>query len=148
VSTDGRDRRFLVGAVDSEAGENVEGVLPVCAGLLRFKQGVVGMSESVVRAGLVVGLAQFRGEGKGLVVVSDRGVRVSSGVMQAAEALPCFELIVAVAAVLGEVEQPLVVVGGLLVPALYPMDDTEAVERGLFGVAVAGGAGGRRVRGP
>jgi hypothetical protein len=34
VGADGRDRGFpVVGAVDAEAGEDVQGVLPVCAGL-------------------------------------------------------------------------------------------------------------------
>ena len=41
----------------------------------------------------------------------------------------------------GEVEQPLVVVVGLLVPTLYPVDRAEAGQRGLLAVAAAGSLG-------
>jgi hypothetical protein len=58
VGADGRDRGFfVVGVVDAEVGEDVRGVLPVCAGLLGLVQRVAGVGESVVGAGLIVRLA-------------------------------------------------------------------------------------------
>src|SRR5215813_5115313 len=51
VCADGRDGGFLVlGVVDVEPGEDVQGVLPVCAGLLWLVQRVVGVGESIVGA--------------------------------------------------------------------------------------------------
>ena len=41
----------------------------------------------------------------------------------------------------GKLQRLLEVVGGLLVPALHPVDVAEAGQRGQLGVAVAGGAG-------
>jgi hypothetical protein len=44
VGVDGRNSGlFLVGVVDAEPGEDVQGLLPVCAGLLGLAQRVVGM---------------------------------------------------------------------------------------------------------
>jgi hypothetical protein len=48
---------LIIGVVDAEVGEGVQGVLPMCAGLLVLVDGVVGVGEPVVGAGLVVGLA-------------------------------------------------------------------------------------------
>ena len=82
MGADGRDGGFLVvGVVDAEAGEDVQGVLPVCAALLGLVQRVVGVGEPVVGAGLVVGLVQFGGEREGLVVVGEGGIGVAGGVV-------------------------------------------------------------------
>jgi hypothetical protein len=124
TNADGCDARFFVfGMVGAEADEDVQGVLPVCAGLLILVQGVVG--EPVMGAGLVVGLAEFGGE-RGPVVVGDGGVRVAGDVLYSAEALPRFDLHVAVARLVGEVEQSLKVVDGQLVSALPPVNLAEA----------------------
>lgn len=79
-------------------------MLPVCAGLLGLLQRVVGMGEPVLGASLIEGLAEFAGECEGLFVVGEGDVRVAGGVLYPAQALPCLELPVAVAAVLGESE--------------------------------------------
>ena len=102
---------LVVGLVEAEAGEDVQGVLPVFAGLLGLVQRVVGMGEPVVGAGLIVGLVQFGREREGLVVVGKR--RHPGGRWRAVvgRGLARFELAVAVAALPGEVEQLLVVVG-------------------------------------
>jgi hypothetical protein len=57
VVADGRGCGFLVvGMVDADAGEDIQGVLPVLAGPLDFLAGMVGVGEPVVGAGLVVRL--------------------------------------------------------------------------------------------
>lgn len=49
VAADGHGVGFLVvGVVDAEAGEDVQGVLPVCAGPLGLVQRVMGLGESIV----------------------------------------------------------------------------------------------------
>jgi hypothetical protein len=97
VGVDSGDRGFLVlGVVDADVGEDVEGVLPVCAGRFGLVQGAVGVGESVVGAGLVLGLAQFAGERESLLVVGKGILRVADGVPYPAKALPCFELPVAI----------------------------------------------------
>ena len=78
---------FVVGVVDAAVGEDVQGVLPVRAGLLGFVQGAVGVGESVVGARLVVGVAQRGGEGEGPPVVGKCGLRVAGGVLYPAQAL-------------------------------------------------------------
>jgi hypothetical protein len=142
VGADGRDRSFVVlGVVDAEAGEDIEGVLPVGAGLLGLVQCVVGVGESAVGAGLVVELVQFGRELEGPVVVGEGGIGMAGCVVYLAEAEPCFELRITGTSFVREVEQPLQVVFGLLVPALQPMDVAEAGQRLQLGVALAGGAG-------
>src|SRR5262245_5884412 len=98
----------------------------MCAGLLVLVQRVVGMGEPVLGPGLIDGLAQFGGEREGPTVVVECCIGVTGGVLNSAEALMCFELIVEVAAFLGEVEQPSVVVGGRFVPVLPSMYNAEA----------------------
>jgi hypothetical protein len=91
VSTDGRSGGFLVvGAVDADFGEDVQGVLPVFAGLFVLAESVVGVGEPVVGAGLVEGLAQLGRQGERPIVVGngcivrsaalsfDRGVRINA----------------------------------------------------------------------
>ncbi|GAA5180061.1 hypothetical protein GCM10023322_11500 [Rugosimonospora acidiphila] len=80
VVTDGRDGGFF-GVVDAKTGEDIEGVLPVCAGLFRLAQRQVGAGEPVMGAGLVVGLAQFGGEHQRLVVMGEGGLRVTGCVL-------------------------------------------------------------------
>jgi hypothetical protein len=49
VGADGRDRCFYVlSAIYAETGEDVQGVLPVCAGPLGLVQRVMGLGESIV----------------------------------------------------------------------------------------------------
>ena len=57
----GGDAGFF-GVVGADAGEQVQGGLPVVAGLVGVTQGVVGVGESVVDAGLVGGLVELDGE--------------------------------------------------------------------------------------
>jgi hypothetical protein len=72
VRADGRGRGFLVaGVVDAEPGEDVQGVLPVCAGQLVLVERVVGMGEAVVGARLIVRLAYLVGERERPVVVGE-----------------------------------------------------------------------------
>ncbi len=72
---------FVVGVVDAEAGEDVQGMLPVCAGQFELVQGVVGVGEAVVSAGLIAGLVQFGGEREGVMVVGEGGLGVAVGVL-------------------------------------------------------------------
>lgn len=89
MGADGRDVGFLVGGVvGPEAGEDFQGVLPVCAGPLVLVQGVVCVGDSVVGARLVLGLTEFGGGREGLAVVVEGGPRVARGVVCPAEALP------------------------------------------------------------
>jgi hypothetical protein len=82
VSTDCRGGGFLVvRIVGAELGEQVQGMLPVLAGLYVLVEGVMGVGESVVGAGLVGGLAQLAGEGERPFVVGDGGIRVAGGVL-------------------------------------------------------------------
>ena len=82
MGADGRDRGFrVVGVGHPEAGEDVQGELPVRAGLFGLVQRVVGVGEPVVGAGLIVGLVQFGGEGEGLAVVGEGGRRIAGGVV-------------------------------------------------------------------
>ena len=81
MSTDGRRGGFLVvGAVDADVGEDVQGVLPVFAGLFVLVEGVVGVGEPVVGAGLIEGLAHLARQGERLIVVGDGCIRVAGGV--------------------------------------------------------------------
>lgn len=56
VSTDRHSGGLLIGVIDAKADEQVERVLPVCAGLLVLVKGLMCVSEPVVGSGLVVGL--------------------------------------------------------------------------------------------
>ena len=81
VGADGRDRCFYVlSAIYAETGEDVQGVLPVCAGLLGLVQRVVCVGEAVVGAGLIARLVQFDGERECVAMVRECGVRVAGGV--------------------------------------------------------------------
>lgn len=54
ASANVRDGSFLVvGVVGAEADEYVHGTLPVLAGMPVLVQGVVGVSDTIVSAGLV-----------------------------------------------------------------------------------------------
>ena len=82
MGADGRDRGLLlVGVVNADTGEDVQGVLPVGAGLLVPVQRVVGVGEPVVGASLVLGLAQFAGEREGLGVVGEGDIGMAGGMV-------------------------------------------------------------------
>ena len=49
----------IVGLVDAEAGEDVQGLLPVLAGFVVPVQGVMGVGQAVVGTGLIGGLGQI-----------------------------------------------------------------------------------------
>ena len=59
----------FVGMVHAEAGEDSQGVLPVLAGPVVVVEGVVGVGEAVVGAGLIGGLGEVGGELERLLVV-------------------------------------------------------------------------------
>ena len=81
MSADGRSGGFLVvAAVDAEAGEDVQGVLPVFAGSLVLVERVVGVGQSVVGAGLIDRLSQLALQSERLIVVGNSGIRVAGGV--------------------------------------------------------------------
>ena len=80
MGADGRDRGFVVGPVNAEPREDVQGMLPVRAGLLRLVQRVVGAGEPVVGAGLIVGLVHPGSQRESPVVVGNCVIRVAGGV--------------------------------------------------------------------
>jgi hypothetical protein len=142
MGADGRDGGFLVvGVVDTDVDEDIQGVLPVGAGSFRLVQCMVGVGGPVVGAGAVEGLVELGGERQGMIVVGEGGVGVAGGVVESAEALPRLIPVVAVARGEGELQRPLVVVSGLIVLALHSVRVAEPGQRGLLGVSVAGGAG-------
>ncbi|HZM74647.1 MAG TPA: hypothetical protein VFC19_02915 [Candidatus Limnocylindrales bacterium] len=102
-------------------------------------QRVVGVGEAVVGSGFVEGLAQFARQHERPPVLGDGRVRVAGEVPQPAHALPGLEFEVAVAGLPGQIMEPVVVVGGLLVQALQPQGVAEADERVQLAGAVADG---------
>jgi hypothetical protein len=61
-------------------GEDVQGALPVFAGLFVLVESVVGVGEPVVGAGPVEGLAQLARQGERPVVVGNGYIRIAGGV--------------------------------------------------------------------
>ena len=85
---DGRGVGLLVvSVVDAEVSEDVKGVLPVSARVLEPAEGVVGMSEPVVGAGLVHGLTEVARYGQRQLVVDDGCIGVAGGEVEPAEAV-------------------------------------------------------------
>lgn len=81
MGLDGGEVGFLVvGVVDAELGEDVQGVLPLLAGLLVLVQGVIVLGEPVVGASLILGVAQVARQRERLIMVGDGLIRVARGV--------------------------------------------------------------------
>jgi hypothetical protein len=116
-------------------------VLPVRAGPNRLLESEVGLGEPIVGPGLIVGLAESDGEGECLIVMRKGSVWVAGGLLYSAKTLPRFNLTGAVAILTGEVEQPTIIVGGLLVPTLPSVHPTQTSQRGPLAGTMTDGAG-------
>lgn len=128
VGLDGSDAGFfVVGVVDAEAVESVQGVLPVLAGRSQLVQGMVGVGKPVVGAGLVMRLVECAGQRERLVVVGDGRIRMPGCVLQPAKALQGLELPISVADLPSEGEEPLKLIGGLRVPSLQPVREIDVL---------------------
>jgi len=110
------------GAAGAEAGEDVQGVVPVLSGPVMLIECVVGVGKAVVSAGLVCGLGEVGGVLKRLLMVDQRDVGVARAVMEPAQAKQRLELPVAAAGLMGEFEHALVAVGALFMPARHPVN--------------------------
>jgi hypothetical protein len=131
----------VFGVVGAEAGEDVQGLCPVLAGPFPLVQCVVGAGETVVGAGLIGGLTETRCEVERPLVACERLIRAAGGVVQAAHALQCLELHVAIADLPGKAEDMLVVVGGLVMLALSQVSPSQVDHRGEFTVPAPDDAG-------
>jgi hypothetical protein len=126
---------------EAEVGENVQGVLPVFAGLPMPPEIVIGLRQPVQGTGLIGELAEVAGEVIGGTVVSERIGGVAGRAADVAEAVQGLELVVVVAGVSREVQCPLEEVGGRPVSALRLPGHTESVQRDQFAFSVADAAG-------
>jgi len=90
------------GAVGADGGEQVEGGLPVVAGLLGIAEGAVGVGESVVCAGLIGRLAEVQRQLQGGLLVADGVPVVVGSPLDPAKAVVSLELSVAVTHLIGD----------------------------------------------
>jgi DNA-binding CsgD family transcriptional regulator len=132
----------LVGFGGTEAGVEDEGLLPVAAGLPGVADGVTG-AETVVGAGLLVGVADLAGQGQrsgvlraGLISLADGEERLTEAVERV-----CFPGLVS--CLTGQGQGLLVVAGHLRVAALSPKDVAEAGQ----GIGLTGPVAGLAVQG-
>jgi len=139
VLTNGAD---LVRLGRAEVGVDGESLFPVVAGLAGAVQGVVGMDEAVVCAGLLVRVADVAGYLARGGVVGAGAAGLAGREKCFTEAVQCVGFTGPVADLLVQGQGLLEMISGLLVSALLPVDARNIHQYVRFGGVVAGLAGG------
>jgi hypothetical protein len=104
--------------------------MPVPASRSGLVQGELSLSESIVGAHLIFGLAELGGEAKRLLLEPEGQLRAPGGVVEPAQAVEGLELPVTAADLPGDLEGSVVVFGGRFAAVPEPADVAQAGQRG------------------